>query len=325
MFPQDAGRVKKLKKEGVTQLPQEKRGNDDGKGGAGVGVNARQDGDYFVAEHDLGANRIRVTQGGEQRVQSDPNVSQGQGEGREGQGTGDTMSEGELRRIYAAVVAVQGHNYRGARVPVPSGLCIGAWRSYLQGYSDQNLVEFLTYGWPVNCDLEAMLQPTYHNHPSAQQFSGDIQFYLNTELGFGALGGPYATQPFAYMQLSPLMTRPKKDSNHRRVIMDLSWPPSASVNDAIQGGWYVDGPMAIRLPTVDYMEGRLLQLGRGAYLYKTDLARGYRQLRVDPSDWPLLGFSVEGKFYFDMCPPFGLRTSRSVGSTVGKVTFLGHI
>ena len=67
--------------------------------------------------------------------------------------------------------------------------------------------------------------------------------------------------------------------------------------------------MSITLPTVDYMEGRLLQLGRGAYLYKTDLARGYRQLRVDPADWPLLGFTHEGKYYFDLCPPFGLRTS----------------
>ena len=57
------------------------------------------------------------------------------------------------------------------------------------------------------------------------------------------------------------------------------------------------------------MEGHLLELGRGAYLYKTDLARGYRQLRVDPSDWPLLGFTYDNRFYFDMCPPLGLRTS----------------
>ena len=147
------------------------------------------------------------------------------------------------------------------------------------------------------------------NHPSARDYDADIQFYIDTELRFGALGGPYVGQPFAFMQISPLMTRPKRDSVHRRVIMDLSWPPTASVNDAIQTDMYVDGPAPVRLPTVEYMEGRLRELGRGAYLYKTDLARGYRQLRVDPSDWPLLGFTHEGKYYFDMCPPFGLRTS----------------
>ena len=44
-------------------------------------------------------------------------------------------------------------------------------------------------------------------------------------------------------------------------------------------------------------------------MYKTDLSRGYRQLRVDPWDWPLLGFAHKGSYYMDLCPPFGLRTS----------------
>ena len=179
----------------------------------------------------------------------------------------------------------------------------------MEEYSDPNLVEFLAFGWPIYCDPAAVLSPTPVNHPSALNYEADVRHYVNTELGFAALGGPYASPPFHYMQLSPLMTKPKKDSDHRRVIMDLSWPPAASINDAIAGDQYVDGPMTIHCPTVEYMEGRLLELGPGAYLYKTDLARGYRQLRVDPSDWPLLGFTFEGKFYFDMCPPFGLRTS----------------
>ena len=154
-----------------------------------------------------------------------------------------------------------------------------------------------------------MLSPTFHNHPSAEQFDDNVRHYIDVEKGFGALGGPYDAAPFTYMQLSPLMTRPKRDARFRRVIMDLSWPPTASVNDAIQGDQYVDGLMTIKLPTIDYMEGRLLELGQGAFLYKTDLARGYRQLRVDPSDWPLLGFTHQGKYYFDVYPPFGLRTS----------------
>ena len=214
-----------------------------------------------------------------------------------------------LGEIYTEVISAGGHNYDTARVPVPSGLSIAAWRRYLEGYTDQNLPDLLEFGWPVHCQPTAILQPTYVNHPSARQFEQDIKYYIELERGFGALGGPYDTQPFTFMQVSPLMTRTKKDSIHRRVIMDLSWPPDLSVNDAIQGEWYVDGKMSITLPTVDYMEGRLLQLGRGAYLYKTDLARGYRQLRVDPADWPLLGFTHEGKYYFDLCPPFGLRTS----------------
>ena len=91
--------------------------------------------------------------------------------------------------------------------------------------------------------------------------------------------------------------------------MDLSWPEGASINDGVDGECYLGGGAHIKLPTVQFMEDRILELGPGAYLYKIDLARGYRQLRVDPTDWPLLGFQHQGRFYLDMCPPFGLRTS----------------
>ena len=225
------------------------------------------------------------------------------------QGPQGATRDSELGEIYTAVTGVMGYNFEGARVRVPSGLSMAAWREYLDGYEDKNLVDFLEYGWPVYCQQSAMLTPTYHNNPSAANYPQDIEHYIRVESGFGALGGPYVRQPFVYMQCSPLMTRAKKDSEHRRVIMDLSWPTPFSINDAIQGDGYVDGTMKITLPTIDYMEGRLLELGRGAYLYKTDLARGYRQMRVDPQDWPLLGFTHNGAYYFDICPPFGLRTS----------------
>ena len=57
------------------------------------------------------------------------------------------------------------------------------------------------------------------------------------------------------------------------------------------GEWYLGEQISIRLPTVQFMVDRLLELGPGAYMFKTDLAQGYRQLRIDPSDWPLLGFA----------------------------------
>ena len=105
------------------------------------------------------------------------------------------------------------------------------------------------------------------------------------------------------------MTRPKKDVDMRRVVVDLSWPESFSVNAGIDGDSYLGKEYEIRLPTIDLMEKRILELGKGYFLYKTDLSRGYRQLRVDPLDWPLLGFTHEGKFYMDIWPPFGLRSA----------------
>ena len=101
----------------------------------------------------------------------------------------------------------------------------------------------------------------------------------------------------------------KKGSKQQRVIMDLSWPVGASVNEGVDGDYNMGDNTPIRLPTVQLIDDRLLELGREAYMYKTDLARGYRQLRVDPPDRPLLGLQHRGKFYLDICPPFGLKTS----------------
>ena len=50
-------------------------------------------------------------------------------------------------------------------------------------------------------------------------------------------------------------------------------------------------------------------LGKGCYIWTTDLARAYRQLRVCPLAYPLLGMLVEDQFFVDLAPPFGARTS----------------
>ena len=214
-----------------------------------------------------------------------------------------------LKDIFHRVTATGHYNYQESRIRVPSGLSIAAWRRYLHDYPDQGLVDFLEFGWPINFDRRSPLQPNYNNHPSGVRYGADIDFYIDTEIGFEALAGPFEGPPVTYFHASPLMTRPKKDSIRRRVIMDLSWPNGFAVNDGIDPSVYIDGPAHITLPTAEYMVARLLELGPNAYMYKTDLARGYRQLRVDPWDWPLLGFHYNGKFYMDLCPPFGLKSS----------------
>ena len=238
-------------------------------------------------------------------------------------GDDNTYLQGFLYDLHAHVASTGSYNFARARRPVPSGLNIQAWRKYLDGYHDTNLVSFLEYGWPINFDRSQTLLSSRKNHPSAAQFGEHIQHYIDTEASHNALLGPFSAPPFSDFHSSPLMTAPKKDSEFRRVIMDLSWPEAFSINDGISRDIYVDGPLRIKLPTVDYMEARLLTLGRGAFMYKTDLARGYRQLRVDPLDWGFLGFSHDGKFYADICPPFGLRSSAMMMQRTSKaITYI---
>ena len=228
-----------------------------------------------------------------------------------------------LRDLYNTVQRTGCYNFMAARKPVPSGLNIASWRRYLADYTDHNLVDMLEFGWPIHFDRSQPLTPVHMNHHTANAYPEHVDHYIRTELGHGALLGPFAGPPVINLHTSPLMTREKKDSPHRRVIVDLSFPPGFSINDGIPTTHYLDGPLSIHLPTVHTMEKRILDLGQGAFLYKTDLARGYRQLRVDPLDWGLLAFSHQGLYYIDICPPFGLRTAALM--MVRTTTAITHI
>ena len=109
-----------------------------------------------------------------------------------------------------------------------TSLCIEAWRRHLQGYHDANLVSFLEFGWPINFNRNTILASTHENHASALALPDDLDYNINTELGHQALAGPFKGPPVVPMHLSPLMMRIKKDAQHRRIIMDLSWPPGAA-------------------------------------------------------------------------------------------------
>ena len=127
------------------------------------------------------------------------------------------------------------------------------------------------------------------NHSSALNFPSHVEIYLSTELNYNALCGPFSQPPFYLLQHSPLMTAPKKKSNSRRVIMDLSFPKDCSVNSGTPKDTYLGVPYKLHLPSAQDLRDLIIKQGRSCFLWSADLKRGYRQLRVCPLDWPLLG------------------------------------
>lgn len=63
------------------------------------------------------------------------------------------------------------------------------------------------------------------------------------------------------------------------------------------------------LPTVLDLAALVAKAGRGSWLWKVDLERAYRQLRIDPLAYPLLGLYFNNAYYVDICPSFGCRVS----------------
>ena len=65
--------------------------------------------------------------------------------------------------------------------------------------------------------------------------------YLRKESQNKSILGPFKDNPFSSgIKISLLNAVPKKDSSERRVILDLSCPKGASVNDFISKEFYLD-------------------------------------------------------------------------------------
>ena len=174
-------------------------------------------------------------------------------------------------------------NFLGLRIPVPSNLNISAWRSHLENYWDQQLVDLLEFGFPLDFDRGSNLVSTEDNHASASKFSAHVDEYIREELSHGAMLGPF-DQKLLHLHVSPFMTREKADSHLRRTIVDLSWPKGQSVNSGISKDRYLGTKFLLNYPSVDNIIDRLIQLGPGSMLLKIDISRAFRQLKVDPGD-----------------------------------------
>ena len=210
-------------------------------------------------------------------------------------------------------------NYLQARIPLPSDLRCDAWQALLANYDDNEIVDFLRFGWPSSYTAPTPPTTSNTNHPSAQAFSKDIDSFIHKELSKQALLGPFTDLPFLpWTQTSPIMTVPKPGSSKRRVIIDLSFPKGESVNDGVAKNFFQGRDLSYSLPSAADLSQCLLFHGRSCFMWKADLERAYRQLRSDPLDYPLMGIRHNGSIYVDVCPSFGARGSSAAQQRVSR-------
>ena len=227
-------------------------------------------------------------------------------------------------KIYSAVRKTGLPNYLEAKIPIPSDLKCDTWDTLLADYDDGEIAHYLRYGWPSSYTAFTPPTPASRNHPSAVAHSANIDRFLEKELSKDALLGPFSVPPFSpWCQICPLMTVPKKESNKRRVIIDLSYPKGASVNDGVAKNFFQGRELSYTLPSAADLSALLLAMGPGSFIWKADLERAYRQLRSDPLDYPLMGISHKGRTFIDVCPSFGCRGSAAAQQRVARaVCFL---
>ena len=185
-------------------------------------------------------------------------------------------------------------NFQKARIQLDSQFNMEVWESYLRNYWDYQLIQMLKFGFPLDFDEGIMLKSDQTNHKSALAYPDHVCHYLQEEKQFKAIVGPFLEPPLVDMHTSPFITTEKPDSRNRRVIVDLSWPRGHSVNAGVYPDKYLGTEFILTYPSVDDITAKVTQLGKGSLLYKVDISRAFRHLKMDPSDYNKMGLKWGG-------------------------------
>ena len=151
----------------------------------------------------------------------------------------------------------------------------------------------------------ALPPATWLQHTAPQVVSD----YLQAEVTLGRILGPLSPPPnglvVSKFGVSKFGVIPQKHQVGKwRLILDLSSPEGASVNDGISkdlcSAKYLYFDQAAKL---------IMEAGVGALLSKIDIKDAYRIVPVHPEDWTLLGIQWHGQYFMDTRLPFGLRSA----------------
>ena len=115
--------------------------------------------------------------------------------------------------------------------------------------------------------------------------------------------GPSDHKNFHHYHCSPLLTRPK-DTDKRRVILNLSYSHGASVNYSISKSHFDSRRFTLKFPMIDDIVQDILYTD-DPVIFKIDVARAFRNLRVDPVDAVKFGISWGDQSYVDLSVAFG--------------------
>ena len=177
----------------------------------------------------------------------------------------------------------------------------------LSNYPHKDFTEYLLHSFTNGFRIGYVGQEfanIANNLKSAELHKRIIVDSIIDELKKGRVAGPFAKPPFQHFRTSPIGVVPKKEAGKFRVITDLSSPRGFSINDGIP-----DAEASVEFNNFDSAVNIVAELGKGALMAKLDIKSAFRICPVHPDDWHLLGFSLDGLFFVDLCLPFGLRSS----------------
>ena len=225
---------------------------------------------------------------------------------------------------------------RGVINPIPvhilTPVIVPAVSQLLVAHPDRSRVHFILSGFTVGFDISfrgLALPSRPKNLRSARDQGNKVTQAVTLERSRGHTAGPFLVPPFPCLHCSPLGAAPKKDGTVR-LVLDLSSPRGASVNDDIS-----KDDFAVSYSSFDEAVQMVREVGSGAFMAKLDIKHAFRLCPVRLDQLHLLGFTWEGFYFVDLRLPFGSRSSPFIFNQfadllawifmfVGSITFLLH-
>jgi hypothetical protein len=200
--------------------------------------------------------------------------------------------------------------HHGVRIADLTPLVHEQWRSWLaRSYGAAHpdharaILDGIRFGVPVDFIGDRSRPRTGRNRALPADIAAKVKAVIDADVAALKKAGPFDTPPFPVFCASPIGAVPKKDSDKIRVTHNLSFPfKGDSVNANIR-----DVPVSIS--SFGHAAQAVRRFGRGCFLVKIDIEAAYKLVPVHPDDWFLLGFTWEGKYYYERVLPFGLRSS----------------
>ena len=119
------------------------------------------------------------------------------------------------------------------RAPVNCNLRVLSWRKHLCDYFDKQLVNSIEFEFPLDYDRTRHLESTLNNHASARFYSDHVDKYLEEELKFEVIPGPFDIPPLIYIFLpsrlgrnpDPTLVAPSYTSAFLKFfLLMMGWP-----------------------------------------------------------------------------------------------------
>lgn len=208
-------------------------------------------------------------------------------------------------------------NAKGLKIPVNTKLNIAFFEAICQNDKDKQTVQYMKFGWPLGHDGHTIPPEPKRNHKGARDFPEATMEYLQSEKNKHRIVGPFDNKVFtARNGISPINSVPRKDSDRCHFVLDLSFPKGKGINSGIDKDKYEGENIDLKYPTVDDLVDLVVRkkekTGERVLLWKRDLKACYRQWSLCPGDVHLVGYKVNGKFYYDMVLAMGSSSSAQI-------------